>query len=149
MNYKLTILIFFSIFLIGCEPIKKSDRINIDLSNKYKNFGFTLIYNDNLGIKKKLDDRSLEIFHETLKIKSSVKITNPNNGKSLIAKVKSNKVVFSKFYNSVISLRIAQLLEIDFEEPYIEIILISDDTTFVAKRNHHIFRNEIFRKSIV
>ena len=134
MNYKLTILIFFSIFLVGCEPIKKSDKINIDLSNKYKNFGFTLIYNDNLGIKKKLDDRSLEIFHETLKNKSSVKITNPKNGKSLIAKVKSNKVVFSKFYNSVISIRIAQLLEIDFEEPYIEIILISDDTTFVAKK---------------
>ena len=26
------------------------------------------------------------------------------------------------------------MLEIDFEEPYIEIILISDDTTFVAKK---------------
>ena len=63
-----------------------------------------------------------------------VKITNPNNGISLIAEVKSNKVKFSDFYNSVLSLRIAEVLELDENEPYIEIILISKDSTFIAKK---------------
>ena len=63
-----------------------------------------------------------------------VKITNPKNGISLIAQVKSNKVKFSNFYNAVISSRIAETLNLDFNEPYVEIILISKDSTFIAKK---------------
>ena len=37
------------------------------------------------------------IYHKSLKRKSIVKITNPKNGKSLIAQVKSNRVKFSNF----------------------------------------------------
>ena len=134
MNYNICLSVILTLFLLGCEPIKKTEKMNTDFSNKYKNVGFTLIYDVNLEINKKLDDRSLQIFHKSLKNKSSVKITNPINGKSLIAKVKSNRVNFSDFYNSVISYRIAETLEIDFNEPYVEIVLISDDSTFVAKK---------------
>ena len=35
-----------------------------------------------------------------------------------MAEVKSNKVKFSNFYNSVLSLRIAEELELDLNEPY-------------------------------
>ena len=63
-----------------------------------------------------------------------VKITNPVNGLSLIAEVKSNKVEFSNFYNAVLSSRIAETLQLDQEEPYISIILISNDSTFIAKK---------------
>jgi len=83
---------------------------------------------------KKLDTRSLNIYHKSLKKKSIVKITNPENGKFLIAEVKSNKIKFSNFYNSVLSLRIAQELNLDLKEPYIEIILISKNSTFIAKK---------------
>ena len=134
MNYNICLSVILTLFLLGCEPIKKTEKMNTDFSNKYKNVGFTLIYDVNLEINKKLDDRSLQIFHKSLKNKSSVKITNPINGKSLIAKVKSNRVNFSDFYNSVISYRIAETLEIDFNEPYVEIVLLSDDSTFVAKK---------------
>ena len=48
--------------------------------------------------------------------------------------MKSNKVKFSNFYNSVLSLRIAKELELDFEEPYIELIMIPKNSTFVAKK---------------
>ena len=61
-------------------------------------------------------------------------MTNPVNNKSLIATVKS-KDDFSNFYNSVISTRIAENLELDINEPYIEINLISKDSTFVAKKS--------------
>jgi len=63
-----------------------------------------------------------------------VKITNPENGKYLIANVKSNRAKFSNFYNSVISLRIAEELDLDTSEPLIELVLISKDSTFVAKK---------------
>ena len=63
-----------------------------------------------------------------------VKITNPINGLSLIAEVKSNKIKFSNFYNAILSSRIAKTLELDQEEPYINIVLISKDSTFVAKK---------------
>ena len=64
-----------------------------------------------------------------------VKITNPINGKAIIAEVKSNKVKFSDFYNSVVTSRIVETLELDKNEPYIEIILISNNTSFVAKKS--------------
>ena len=83
---------------------------------------------------KKLDQRSLKIFHKNLKAKSQVKITNLFNDKSLIAEIKSNKVKFSNFYNSIITERIVEELDINISEPYIEIVLISKDTTFVANK---------------
>ena len=65
---------------------------------------------------------------------AQLKITNPENGNSLIAEVKSNRVKFSDFYNSILSSRIAETLELNLNEPYVEIILISKDSTFVAKK---------------
>ncbi len=135
MKYKQLIILFFSFVLIGCEQYnsKNSQILNKDISTYYKNTGFALVYNNDLDIKK-LDQRSLSIFHGSLKKKSFVKVTNPNNNKSLIAEVKSNKENFSNFYNSIISLRIAQTLDLDLNEPFVEISLISKNSTFVAKK---------------
>ena len=66
----------------------------------------------------------MNIYHKSLKRKSIVKITNPENNKYLIAKVEFNRIKFPDFYNSVLSLRIAEELELDLTEPYIEIISI-------------------------
>ena len=112
---------------------KNSKKLEIKIDKKYKNSGFALIYNENLNIKK-LEDRSLNIFHGNLKKRSLVKITNPNNGKSLIAEVKSNRVKFSKFYNSIISKRIAETLEVDPSQPFVEITLVTKDSTFVVQK---------------
>ena len=108
------------------------NQINID--NRYKNSGFALVYNSNLKDIKKIESRSLNIYHKSLKRKSIVKITNPENNKYLIAEVKSNRIKFPNFYNSVLSSRIAEELELNLKEPYVEIISISKDSTFVAKK---------------
>ena len=137
MNFRL-IGIFILYFIIsGCDQskINNSKNIDIDLDNRYRNIGFALIYDDSLKNLKKLDARSLNIYHKSLKRKSMVKITNPENGNSLIAEVKSNRVKFSDFYNSILSSRIAETLELDLDEPYVEIILISKNSTFVAKKS--------------
>ena len=135
MNYKI-LLILFSFFLIGCVQIPKElDKTEIKLEKKYSNSGFALIFDESLDKMKKLDDRSLMIYHKSLKRKSTVKITNPKNGKSLIAEVKSNNQKFSDFYNSVISKRIAEDLDLDFNEPLLEITLVSRNSTFIAKKS--------------
>ena len=135
MKFRNIIILISFIFFIGCEQLKtnKSSKLDLKPEKKYKNVGFSLIYNDDLQIKK-LDSRSLKIFHKNLKRKSFVKITNPLNDKSLIAEVMSNKVKFSNFYNSIISNRIAETLELNPDEPYIEITLISKQSTFIAKK---------------
>jgi len=137
MNYKKILVLILFFFLTNCETINKQNKkkITFKVEDRYQNSGFALIYDQNFDNKmKKLDERSLDIYHKTLTKKSSVKITNPANGNYLIARVKSNKVNFSFFYNSVISKRIAEDLELDENEPFIEILLLSKDSTFIAKK---------------
>ena len=136
MNYKILLIFLLSIFLTSCEQVSmKPDKIETKIDKKYSNSGFALIFDENVKKIKKLDDRSLMIHHKSLKRKSAVKITNPKNGKSLIAEVKSNNQKFSDFYNSVISKRIAEDLDLDFNEPLLEIVLISRNSTFIAKKS--------------
>ena len=136
MSCKLIIFILFSLLLSSCETSlnhqSKSKVVNFE--NKYSNSGFSLVYNDNLSNIKELELRSLDIYHKILKKNSTVKITNLLNGKYLIANVKSNRENFSNFYNSILSLRIAEELELDLTEPYIEIVLVSKNSTFIAKK---------------
>ena len=136
MNYKILLIFFISIVLFGCDQnINKTNKVDVNIKKKYSNTGFALIYDNNLEKIKVIDDRSLFIHHKFLKRKSSVKITNPKNGKSIIAEVKSNRQKFSDFYNSIISKRIAEDLDLNLKEPYIELILISKDSTYIAKKS--------------
>jgi len=63
-----------------------------------------------------------------------VKITNLKNQKTIIAEVASNKAKFSDFYNCVITDRIAEELSLDPNEPYIDLVLISQNSSFIAKK---------------
>ena len=138
MSYKSLLIVLF-IFLLGCEQNNlNKNAVNQKIMTKYKNSGFALVYNPMLKkekkISKKIDNRSLLIFHKSLKKNSFVKITNPVNQKTVIAEVISNNVKFSDFYNSVITSRIAEELSLNLNEPYINLVLISQNSTFVAKK---------------
>ena len=139
MNFKKLLLIFSIFFLYACNQFDKNNKSLVYISNqKYSNTGFALIYEDQLKkekkISKKIDNRSFLIFHNKIKKNSFVKISNPLNDKSIIAEVISNNVKFSDFYNSVISKRIAEELSLDPNEPYINLVLISNNSTFIAKK---------------
>ena len=139
MNFKKIILILSIIFLSGCNQLAQNNKeLNHFGDQKYSNTGFSLIYNEKLKkekkISKKIDNRSLLIFHKKIKKNSFVKITNPTNNKSIIAEVFSNKVEFPDFYNSVITTRIADELSLNPNEPYIDLLLISKNSTFIAKK---------------
>ena len=136
MNYNICLIFFLSLFLFNCETsnYQSSKKINLEIKERYKNSGFALVYNSSQKDIKEIDPYSLGIYHKFLKRKSVVKITNPNNGNSLIAEVISNRVKFSSFYNSVLSPKIVDILDLDIEEPYVEIILVSKKSTYVAKK---------------
>ena len=103
----------------------------------YSNKGFALLYKDNLKksklLNKKIDERSLIIFQKNLKKNTSVKITNLLNNKSILAKVGSDSR-YPNFYNSVISQRIFDELELNENEPYVEVSSVSENSTFLAKK---------------
>ena len=68
-------LVFF--LFSNCDQINdSSSKLKFDIENRYKNLGFALVYNNNLKKIKKLENRSLKIYHKSLKKRSIVKITN-------------------------------------------------------------------------
>ena len=76
MKFRILIFLLSLLFIFGCDnQITKKNKIEFKKEKKYKNAGFALIYHEDLNLKK-LDQRSLQIFHKNLKSKSQVKITN-------------------------------------------------------------------------
>jgi len=138
MNFNKYLIIFIILVPISCT--KNANNITKDFSftDRFTNKGFTLVFDDILFqeniIDKKMDDRSYFIFQRNLKKNSTVKITNLLNNKSVIAKVKSNKSNYPLFFNSVITKRISEDLEINQDEPYVEIALITNNSSFIAKK---------------
>ena len=138
MNFKNLILIIIFLSITNCTT--KNLLINKENTTQKKGFsnkGFALVYNEkyyeNGLISKKMDERSMLIFQRNLKTHTMVKITNISNNKSLIVKVGKNSN-YPLFNNSVISKRLAKELDLNLDEPYIELIEISENSMFVAKK---------------
>ncbi len=137
MNYKVYIFVFLFLFSCTTNNINKKDTEIVGHIDVFSTKGFTLVFNDDLKkksiVNKILEDRSLLIFQKNLKKDTSVKITNLLNNKSILAKVgQSSK--YPEFYNSVISQRIFKELDLNHNEPYVEISTVSVNSTFVAKK---------------
>ena len=68
MKFDRLIILSTLLLLLSCDQYS-NNQSKIDsfvIENKYKNNGFSLVYNEKLKIKK-IDQRSLSIFHKTLK----------------------------------------------------------------------------------
>ena len=138
MNFKNFLLIISFFFIVNCADSNIStNNKNIVFKNVFSNKGFALIYNskhyNNGLVSKKIDERSLTIFQRNLKTNTLVKITNILNNKSLVANVVGDST-YPLFNNSVISKRIAEELNLNMDEPYIEILEISKNSMFIAKK---------------
>ncbi len=108
-----------------------------EIFKAYLNKGFALVYSKEIynekKVSQKIDERSLIIFQKNLNTNTLVKITNILNNKSIIATV-GKKSKYPPFYNSVISRRIAEDLDLNIDQPYIEILEIHEHSTFVAQK---------------
>ena len=71
MNYKKLLLIFSIFLLSACNQFEKNKSLVFISDQKYSNTGFALIYDDQLRkekkISKKIENRSLLIFHNKIK----------------------------------------------------------------------------------
>jgi len=138
MLYRRLLILCCFILLNNCTTTTLSkNKISNSLDNPFINKGFSLIYSDkfynNKIISKKIDERSLVIFQKNLKKNTIVKITNILNNKSVMATVGSN-ADYPLFNNAVLSLRIANEIGLNENEPYVEILEVLEDAVFVAKR---------------
>jgi hypothetical protein len=113
------------------------NKPSVFFDDPFINKGFALIYNNDLYekkiISKKIDERSLIIFQKNLKKNTKVKITNITNNKSIIATVGSD-ADYPLFNNAVISVRIADAIDLNKGDPYIEILEVLEDSIFIANK---------------
>ena len=138
MLYRNIFFIFICISLFNCTNLTLvNNKPSEAIVNGYSNKGFALIFNEDLYkkkiINKKIDDRSLIIFQRNLKFNTPVKITNIINNKSLIGTVGKNSK-YPAFNNVVVSKRIAEELDLNISQPYVEILEIVENSIFVAQK---------------
>ena len=137
MLYKKTLILCCFILLNNCTATLTKNKNSNSFDNPFINKGFGLIYNNkfynNKIISKMIDERSLVIFQKNLKKNTIVKITNILNNKSIIGTVGGN-ADYPSFNNAVLSLRIADEIDLNENEPYIEILEVLQNSVFVAKR---------------
>ena len=131
-------LIIFFLFFVNCSTVNNTlNKKKLIFNDGFSNKGFAMVYDqkyfDEGIISKKIDERSLIIFQKNLKNNTQVKVTNLLNNKSLIARVGKNSS-YPLFNNSVLSKRIANELDLDLNEPYIEILEIIENSIFIAKK---------------
>jgi len=133
MIYKILPFIFF--FLISCANYQTTQGI---IEEPPSEKGFVLIYEESFKkdkiLRKKIENNKVQVIHNKIKKNSFVDIFNPINSKSLKAKVVA-KDSYPAIYKLVISQKIAEILELDLENPYIEFSEIKKNKTFVAKKN--------------
>ena len=136
---KIILLIVFIHTLTSCADYnvnKAKQRIE---KQYYSSKGFALVYNDDLYkqkvINKKINNEDILVMHSFLKINTPIKIINPYNSKIIETKI-YRKASYPKIFNSVISKKIALVLELDFNNPYVEIIEIKKNKTFLAKKTN-------------
>jgi hypothetical protein len=122
MKYNL-ILLFF---LASCSSYSTSK------SNKSGYFASGFAYIENKIPSNYVNDKFF-ISHNKLNVGTKLKITNPENKKSLEAVIK-RKVNYDDFYKVLISRKIVEELELSFEFPFVEVNEIKTNKSFIAKK---------------
>ena len=130
MKYKSFI---FFLFFISCVP----NNNNLNVVAPYTSKGFAYIYDKddftNKIIKDYLDSSKLQIAHNTLRPGSLIKIINPKTKDFIILKI-NKKAKYPDFYKILITKPIAKKLNLNYELPFVELIEIKKNKSFIAKK---------------
>jgi len=125
------------VLLYSCADYKTQQTRDGVEKNYYSSKGFALVYNEDLYyqkvVNKKFSDEKYGAMHNLLKVNTSVKIINPSNSKFVEIKI-SKKANYPKIFNIVLSRSAAFALELDMENPYVEVFEIKKNKTFIAKK---------------
>ena len=155
MNLTEKVILFCTIFLLGaCADYKIDKSKHLKERKFYSSKGFALIYNDTLfeqgGIDKrfnnnkiidnKLNNEEIIAQHSLLKKNTHIKIINPDTSITVETKI-SRRANYPKIFNIVLSKKIATILELDLDNPYVEVFEVKQNKTFIAKEGS-IFEEE-------
>ncbi len=131
MKFKILITIFF--FISSCA----SNITKIDNKTAYSAKGFAYIYDDsdyeNKVINKKLDNSKMFISVNRLSLNTLVKLINPSNNES-ISLNNTKKIQYPEIYNILITKPVAEKLKLNPELPFLEILEIKKNKSFIAKK---------------
>jgi hypothetical protein len=98
--------------------------------------GFALVYDNSVFesniVDKKLNNGQNYVLHPFLKNNTLVSISNPFNSKSLTAIIRKT-INYPSIYNIVITKKMADKLELDINNPYVEVLSIRVNDKFIAK----------------
>ena len=145
MNINKKILTFIFIFLLySCADYNTGKIIKEKNKVYYSSSGFALIYDENFYVDKitnrKIDNAEIIVMHNILKKNTPIKIINPENFKVIETKI-YNSANYPNIFNAIISEKIASILELDANNPFIELIELKKNKTFIAKEGS-IFEEE-------
>ena len=136
-NRKFSILLIL-LFLTSCAEYKLKSKTN-NTREYYSSKGFALIYEDDLYLNKTINKRITKdnfiALHSSLKRNTFIKVINPTNMKEIELKVFKN-ATYPKIFNLVITKNTAELLELDIDNPFIEIYEVKKNKTFIAKESN-------------
>ena len=140
MNLKKIILIFVCIIAsYSCADYRTNEASQKKEKYYYSSSGFALIYDDDLFkqkvINKKINNEDVRVMHSLLKVNTPIKLINPDNSKVIETKI-YKKAHYPKIFNVVITKKIASILGLDVNNPYVEIIEIKKNKIFVAKKTN-------------
>jgi len=139
MKFNLSYIYIF-VFLFSCTQdmkiVKKTSKIDKPTFSSYSSKGFALIYDNSIFVSKivdkKLNNNQNYVLHPFLKNNTVVSISNPFNSKSLTAKIRET-INYPSIYNIVITKKMADKLELDMDNPYVEVLSIRENDKFIAK----------------
>ena len=137
MKFNLSYIYIF-VFLFSCTQdmkiMKKTSKIE-ELT--YSSKGFALIYDNSVFeskiVDKKLNNNQNYVLHPFLNNNTLVIISNPFNSKSITAEIRKT-INYPSIYNIVITKKMADKLELDINNPYVEVLSIRENDKFIAKK---------------
>ena len=146
MKFNLTYICIL-VFLFSCTQdmkiIKKHSKVKIIKKHSkvieptYSSKGFALIYEDVIFeskiVNKKLNNDQDYVLHPFLENGTLVNISNPLNSKSITAKIRKT-IEYPSIYKVVITKKMAERLDLDINNPYVELLTIKKNDKFVAKK---------------
>jgi len=156
MNLTKKIILFCAILLLSACAEYKTDKPKETKERKfYSSKGFALIYSDSLfeqgGIDKelnnneiidnKLNNEQILALHSSLKKNTLIKIINPDT--SIVVETKIFRSAdYPNIFNIVLSKKIATILELNLDNPYVEVfevkkikLLLLKKVIFLKKKN--------------
>jgi len=135
--FKIFFIFLYLFFVTSCTTLPNNKTT--PEKTYFSSSGFALVYEDSLFekkiINKKINNEKIIVLHNILNSNTLIKLTNPINSKSITTKI-FRKAEYPTIFNVTVSKKVSDILELDLENPYLEITEVKKNKTFIAKKTN-------------